>query len=74
MDDKQFKEILKKLDIITRLLAVQCVGDKNDREAIEKFSAAGLEPSEIADLIGTTANSVRVQLHGIKKKQGKKNA
>ncbi|HTB21371.1 MAG TPA: hypothetical protein VK914_01550 [bacterium] len=72
MDDKQFVVVSKKLDIIIRLLARQHIGDKSGRDAIKTLSALGFQPKEIADLIGTTSNTVSVALNSLKKNKNKK--
>ena len=67
-------EVADKLDTLIRLTAIGLFGDKTQREKIELLSSAGLQPKEIADLLGTTANSVNVALSGIRKKKRKKKA
>ncbi len=67
--------IIEKLDILTRLVATGLVQGKSQREQIELLSKANLQPREIADLIGTTSNTVSVNLTAIrkaKKKSGRK--
>jgi cell division protein ZapA (FtsZ GTPase activity inhibitor) len=69
MDEKQFKELNTKLDIITRLLALNMVKDmENQKEKIAYLSAIGFGPVDIARLLNTTANTVSVRLNEIKKK------
>ncbi len=67
-------EVAEKLDTLIRLTAIGLFGDKTQREKIELLSSAGLQPKDIADLLGTTANTVNVALSGIRKKQRKKKA
>jgi len=50
MEDKQFKEISKKLDLVIALLAVQNAEDKDDKIYIMK--KAGLTSEEISPYIG----------------------
>ena len=65
-------EVASKLDTLIRLTAIGLFGDKTQRDKIELLSSAGLQPKEIADLLGTTPNTVNVALSGIrKKKRGK---
>lgn len=54
------KEILSRLDKIMRLLAVNMVFDKSQKEQIEMLSNVGFKPKEIADILGTSANTIRV--------------
>ncbi len=64
------KELFRKLDLMTRLLAVVATKDKTFKEQVKLLSDAGLQPSEIADITGKTANLVRVTKTGLKKKNG----
>ena len=72
MDETQFNEISGKIDLAVRLLALNLVKDlKVQKEKIMALSAFGFGPSEIAKLLGTTANTVNVALSGARKKIGK---
>ena len=64
------KELFRRLDLMTRLLAVVATKDKSFKEQVQLLSDAGLQPSEIADITGKTANLVRVTKTGLKKKNG----
>ncbi len=59
--------IIKKLDIIIKLLAVNAVKEKKFRDQVKLLSDFGFEPKYIAQMTGKTANNVRVQLYAIKK-------
>jgi len=59
--------IIKKLDTIIKLLAVNAVKDKKFIEQVKLLSDFGFEPKDIALMTGKTANNVRVQLHAIRK-------
>jgi DNA-binding NarL/FixJ family response regulator len=72
MDEKQFNEIVGKMDLIVRLLAINLVKDLNvQKDKIIALSSFGLGPSEIAKLLGTTPNTVNVALSAIRKKAKK---
>lgn len=61
-----------KLDTLIRLQAVSVVDRLGtQREKIFFLSKAGLSPKTIADILGTTANSVSVALSKSKKAGGK---
>jgi len=65
--------VTQRLDILIRLIASIFLAEKNQREQIELLSQSGLTPKEIAELVGTTPNTVRVGLNAIRKKRkGKK--
>ncbi len=64
--------VSSRLDTIIRLLAASLAADKPQRERIRLLSSAGLAPLEIAKALGTTANTVRVALVGIRKSGGRR--
>ena len=69
MEEKALlKEIIDRLDKAIRLLAMSVTSDKKQNEKIELLSNSGLKPKEIANILGTTGNTVRVALAHIRKK------
>ena len=67
MNDKQFDEISSKLDTITKLLAMSAVEGKQLKQQISLLHSLGLQPKQIADVLGKTPNHVRVALHELRK-------
>lgn len=68
--DQLLGEALKKLDVLIRLSALNLIREMEvQKEQIAVLSDAGFQPKQIADMLGTTSNSVRVALHGIKKER-----
>ena len=61
------EEILKELRIIRALLVADATRDMNQKESIALLSRAGLGPSEIAGILGTTPNTVNVALAALRK-------
>jgi DNA-binding NarL/FixJ family response regulator len=62
------------LDRIARVLAVMLVEREKDApqsERIRILRLCGFRIGEIAEILGTTANTVNVALSGMKKKKGK---
>jgi DNA-directed RNA polymerase specialized sigma24 family protein len=59
-------------DLQTRLIAIGLVNGKPQKEQVRLLSIAGMAPKEIADLIGTTPNTVNVTLSSLLK-NGKMN-
>jgi hypothetical protein len=57
------KGLTKKLDTLIRLLALSITEGKKPVEKIKLLGRADLPPKEIASILKTTANSVRVALH-----------
>ena len=66
MDDSN--ALLSEVRRLTRLVAVFGTEGKSQREQIRTLASAGFPPKDIAALIGTTANTVRVALTDIRKK------
>jgi predicted transcriptional regulator len=60
--------LVSKLDLVARLLSLSLVEGKRQADQITLLSKAGLAPKEIADLLGTTPNTVRVALSNMRKK------
>lgn len=67
MTNKQFSEILNKLDMLTRLLALNLLEERKQQEQIILLNRVGLQPKEIAEMIDTTPNTVRVTLSKFRK-------
>lgn len=74
MNDARLDAISRKLDtIVQRLNSVIRLGvvgmtqGKSQSEQIWLFSVAGLQPKDIAELVGTTPNTVRVVLFNLRK-------
>lgn len=61
-------EILQKLDVLIRLQAqTLLMGLEGQKAKILFLHKAGLQPKEIGDLLGTSANSVSVAISAAKK-------
>jgi hypothetical protein len=54
-------DISAQLDALIRLTAVSVLGGKTGGEAIDLLARAGLDNELIADLVGTTKETVRVR-------------
>jgi len=57
----------EKLDRVLRLLAIMAVRGQSQTDQIAVLDRAGFPPKEIAEIVGTTPNTVRVTLVGIRK-------
>ena len=55
------------LDRIARLLALLLAEGKTKTEAILRLAGVGFQPAEIAELLGTTRNTVSVTVHQAKR-------
>jgi len=64
--------LVHKLDQILRILAVLATRDMKQREQIALLNKAGLQPKDIATMLGTSSNTVRVELVALRKAKGGK--
>jgi len=55
------------LRVVRRLLALSLIDGKKQRDQIELLASAGMDRHEIAELVGTTANTVSVEISNLKK-------
>jgi DNA-binding CsgD family transcriptional regulator len=67
VDDTPTHLMAERLDQIFRLLSLAITRDMKQREKIRFLASLGLQPKEIASLIGTSPNTVRVELVSIRK-------
>ena len=63
-----YKELLEELKRITKILILIAIEGKTQREQIKVLDSIGYTPKDIAELLGTTSNTVRVTLVDIRKK------
>ena len=73
MNDLQFKQLLNRLDVLARLLALNLPEKMSQQDIIEILTRMNMKPKDIAVILGTTSNTVSVALHSIKKKKSSKN-
>ena len=55
---------------VVRLLVFLVTKDLTQRDQIARLSSVGFQPKEIAELIGTTPNTVSVTLSALRKQHG----
>lgn len=63
--------VLEELRRVVRLLSVLALRGLTQRERILTLSSAGFQPKEIAELIGTTPNTVSVCLAKLRRRDRK---
>lgn len=66
--------MIDKVDILIKLTAANVIQNKDFKEQVRLLSSVGLQPKEIADILGKTPNNVRVTLNMIRKEKNKKKA
>ena len=62
-------QIKRSLDLLVKLRLDDCRGERNQKDMILYLSALGCTPTEIAALLGTTANVVNPTLSRARKKK-----
>lgn len=69
MSETQNDALLEEIRKVTKLLAlIATKNQQTNREKIETLDSIGFQPKEIADMIGTTANTVSVILSKMRKR------
>ena len=69
MENKETVDLLKEM---VALLSIQVKRGVSQSTLIKELSDAGIQPKRIAELMGTTSNTVRVALHAIRKNKKRK--
>lgn len=72
MSDKQFKILTEKLDTLIKLTVIDALKGKNLIDQAEISSEIGLQPKEIATILGTDPNIVRALKSRVKSRKTKK--
>jgi DNA-binding CsgD family transcriptional regulator len=67
MDDV-CQQVLDQLTAIKRLLSMVATKGMTQREQVASLSRVGFAPKEIAELLGTTGNTVNVTLAKLRKR------
>ncbi len=63
------QKLENELRIVRRLLALSLIEGKKQREQIALLATAGMDRHEIAELVGTTAGTVSVEISNLKKRK-----
>ena len=72
MDNNQIDRVIKKLDLLLRLLAVDILGNiKTQKEKILKLSEFKFSPPQIAEILNVPLNSVHTTLSRARKQEEK---
>lgn len=70
---KSFEElVLVKLDNLLRVVTIGVTKEMRQNDRIALLNRVGFQPKEIADLLGTTGNTVNVALSNLRKGKDKK--
>ena len=66
-----FRKMTRLLEVLVRLNLRSMKGDRSQNDMISLLDSVGCGQSEIADLLGTTTNTVNVSLYKAKRRAGK---
>lgn len=72
ISDKQFEELCEKLDILIKITAIDALKERTLTDQVEILSAIGLQPKEIAAILGTDPDTVSVLKSRVKKRKAKR--
>lgn len=70
--DKHFEELSEKLDILIKLTAMNALRERTLTDQVEILSTIGLEPKEIATILGSDPATISTLKSRAKKKRTKK--
>jgi len=70
--NKQFEELSEKLDMLIKLTAMNALRERTLTDQVEILSAIGLEPKEIATILGSDPATISTLKSRAKKKRTKK--
>jgi transcriptional regulator len=72
MSNNQFKILSEKLDVLIKLTAINALKGKSLTEQVEILSEIGLQPKNIATILGTDRKTVSTLKGRTKKRKSKK--
>jgi len=72
MDNNQFGQIMNRLDLILRLLALEKLSGKKVTEQISALTGLGFRPSEIALVLNRKAKDITSIQSKMKRRGGKR--
>lgn len=68
MDDRQFEELSRKMDVLIRLTAMNSVAGKSVSEQVSALASLGFKPSEIGSILGKPTNVITANISYLSKK------
>ena len=71
MSEKQFEILSEKIDTLIKLTAINALKDRSLTDQVEILSEIGLQPKEIATILGTDPNTVSVLKSRVKRRSKK---
>lgn len=77
MPEPELQQIKRGLDRIAKILAgllLRDIEDGDQKQKIKRLRQCGFSSAEIAEMLGTTRNTVNVALHSLRKSHRRKRA
>jgi len=71
MNQNEESKIVEKLNLLIKLVALIVLKDMEFKEQVRILSGLGLQPKEIAEILGKTSANVRVTLSNLRKERNK---
>jgi len=71
MTEQLLREINESLKSLVRLTAIATISGRSQRDQIHFLSQGGFSPKQIAEIIGTSPNTVSVELSRRKKEKSR---
>lgn len=75
MQSSELTDIKEQLERIAKILAgllLKDIDDGDQKQKIKRLKQSGFDNTEIAEMLGTTPNTVGVAVHSLKKSKKKK--
>jgi DNA-directed RNA polymerase specialized sigma24 family protein len=72
MDEQRQEQAIAKLDRVLKLVAMMAVKGLSQTDQIATLNRIGFSPKDIAEIVGTTSNTVRVTLVSIRRTGSRK--
>lgn len=73
MEKEQFEEIIKRLDLIAKLISLSLIKDEKPLAGkVKVLDASGFKPKEIATLLDKKLNHIHQILHKLRKEKKSK--
>jgi len=71
MSEEQFSTLLKRLDTLIKLTAINVLSGKSKTEQVAFLSSLGFQPKDIAWIVGTTRGTVKSLKRRLRKRAEK---
>lgn len=74
IEPKQLTQLTDRLDALIRMTVLGLPDTITEDTKVKILSEMGFQPNEIAPMVGSTANAVRIRLHRLRKSMKEQNS